>query len=51
VRELELIEIKPAYLYFHPLAYRAGIAYARLVMRFELLADLRANIIGVFEAV
>jgi SAM-dependent methyltransferase len=50
VRELELFEIKPAYLFFHPIAYRAGIAYERLVHRFDALKDLRSVIIGVFEA-
>jgi SAM-dependent methyltransferase len=50
VRELELFEIKPAYLFFHPIAYRAGIGYERLVHRFDRLKDLRSVIIGVFEA-
>jgi len=50
VRELELFEIRPEYLFFHPMAYRAGIVYERLVRRFEQLKDLRSNIIGVFEA-
>lgn len=51
VRELALHEIKPSYLYFHPLAYRAGIAYAHLVERTDLLQDLRTNIFGVLQAV
>lgn len=51
VRELDLFELKPSYLFFHPIAYRAGIAYERVVQRFDHLKDLRANIIGVFEAV
>ena len=51
VRELELFEIKPAYLFFHPIAYRAGIAYERVVQRYGRLQDLRSVIIGVFEAV
>jgi SAM-dependent methyltransferase len=51
IRELELFEPKPAYLFFHPLAYRAGIAYERLVQRFDRLQSLRANLIGVLEAV
>jgi SAM-dependent methyltransferase len=51
VRELELFELKPSSLFFHPGAYRAGIAYQRLVDRFDRLKDLRSNIIGVFEAV
>jgi SAM-dependent methyltransferase len=50
VRELELFEIKPSYLFFHPIAYRAGIGYERVVQRFDRLKDLRSNIIGVFEA-
>lgn len=51
VQELELFEPKPAYLFFHPLAYRAGISYERLVSRFDRLKDLRANLIGVLQAV
>jgi SAM-dependent methyltransferase len=51
IAELDLFETKPAYLFFHPLAYRAGIAYERTVNRFRALQDLRCNIIGVFEAV
>ncbi len=51
VARLELFEPKPAYLFFHPLAYRAGIAYERLVSRHEALRDLRANLIGAFEAI
>jgi SAM-dependent methyltransferase len=50
VRELELFEIKPSYLFFHPVAYRAGIGYERVVRRFDRLKDLRSIIIGVFEA-
>jgi SAM-dependent methyltransferase len=49
--ELELFEPKPTYLFFHPLAYRAGIAYGRLVSRTERLRDLRANLIGTLRAV
>jgi SAM-dependent methyltransferase len=51
IRDLDLFEIKPSYLVFHPLAYRVGIGYERLVNRFDLLQGLRSNIIGVFEAV
>jgi SAM-dependent methyltransferase len=51
VADLELFEPKPAYLFFHPLAYRAGIAYERLVSRSERLSDLRANLIGSLLAV
>jgi SAM-dependent methyltransferase len=49
VVDLELFEPKPSYLFFHPLAYRAGIAYERLVSRREALGDLRCVIIGVLE--
>jgi SAM-dependent methyltransferase len=48
--ELELFEPKPAYLFFHPLAYRLGVAYERVVRRIDRLQGLRANIIGVLEA-
>jgi SAM-dependent methyltransferase len=51
VAELELFEPKPAYLFFDPLAYRAGIGYQRLVTRSERLRDLRANVLGVLQAV
>jgi SAM-dependent methyltransferase len=50
VAELDLFEPKPSYLFFHPLAYRGGIAYERLVSRIEALRDLRCVIIGVLEA-
>lgn len=50
VVDLELFEPKPSYLFFHPLAYRAGIAYERLVSRTEALRKLRCVIIGVLEA-
>lgn len=48
---LELIEPKPDYLFFHPLAYRAGIVYERLVNRSTRLADLRCVIVADLEAV
>jgi ubiquinone/menaquinone biosynthesis C-methylase UbiE len=51
ILELELFEPKPAYLFFHPLAYRLGISYERFVGRFDRLKDLRANLIGVLQAV
>ncbi|MBV8361658.1 MAG: hypothetical protein JO189_27540, partial [Deltaproteobacteria bacterium] len=43
---LRLVETKPAYLVFHPIAFYAGVAYERIVNRYELLAPLRANILG-----
>jgi SAM-dependent methyltransferase len=50
IRELSFHELKPNYLYFHPLAYRAGIAYVHLVEATERLRELRTNIFGVLEA-
>jgi SAM-dependent methyltransferase len=47
--ELELFEPKPAYLFFHPVAYRAGIAYERVVARHDWLSGLRCSLIGVLE--
>jgi SAM-dependent methyltransferase len=49
VVELEAFEPKPAYLFFHPWAYRAGIAYERLVRR-PWLRGFRANLIGALRA-
>jgi SAM-dependent methyltransferase len=49
--ELEMFEPKPAYLFFHPAAYRAGIAYERLVSRSDRFRDMRANLIGSLRAV
>jgi SAM-dependent methyltransferase len=48
---LEMIEPKPDYLFFHPLAYRVGIAYERLVDSTSRLADLRCVIVADLEAV
>jgi SAM-dependent methyltransferase len=48
--ELDLFETKPAYLYFHPWAYRAGIAYERLVNRSDALARFRVQLIADLEA-
>jgi SAM-dependent methyltransferase len=42
---LDVLETKPDYLSFHPLAYRAGILYERVVNRSPSLADLRVQII------
>ena len=50
VASIAQVEGKPAYLAWHPLAYLAGIAYERLVNRFELLATFRANLIVDLEA-
>jgi SAM-dependent methyltransferase len=51
VVSIDLIETKPDYLLFHPLAYRLGIAYERLVNRFEALARFRVQLIADLEAV
>jgi SAM-dependent methyltransferase len=46
VAELRLIEPKPDYLTFHPLAYRAGIVYERIVNRWEDFRGIRCVIVG-----
>jgi SAM-dependent methyltransferase len=51
VHSLELLETRPIYLALHPLAYRAGIAYERLVNRFDALAPFRVNLLVDLEAV
>jgi SAM-dependent methyltransferase len=45
VDSLVLLEGRPSYLAWHPIAYRAGIVYERLVNRFGALARLRANLL------
>ena len=47
VERLERFETEPEYLAFHPLAYGVGVAYERLVNRFEALAGLRVNLVVV----
>jgi len=47
VERLERFETEPEYLAFHPLAYALGVAYERLVNRFETLAGLRVNLLAV----
>jgi SAM-dependent methyltransferase len=51
VRSLERLETKPTYLALHPAAYRVGIAYERLVNRFDALARFRVNLLVDLEAV
>jgi SAM-dependent methyltransferase len=51
VRSVELLETKPTYLALHPLAYRAGIVYERVVNRFASLARFRVNLLVDLEAV
>jgi SAM-dependent methyltransferase len=49
--DLELFETKPDYLYFHPWAYRAGVAYERLVNRVDALARFRVQLFADLEAI
>jgi SAM-dependent methyltransferase len=49
--EFVLLETKPDYLYFHPVAYRAGIAYERLVNRWPALERFRVQILADLVAV
>ncbi len=44
VERLDLFETEPEYLAFHPVAYAVGVAYERLVNRFDVLSGLRVNI-------
>jgi SAM-dependent methyltransferase len=48
--ELRMCEAEPSYLLFNQVAFLAGVAYERLVNRFEGLGGLRANIFGRLEA-
>ena len=48
---IELLETKPDYLYFSPIAYRAGIAYERAVNRWDALARFRVQLLADLEAV
>jgi SAM-dependent methyltransferase len=51
VASIELIETKPDYLFFNPVAYRAGIAYERVVNRWARLEGLRVQMLVDLEAV
>lgn len=51
VDSLQLLETKPTYLALHPSAYRVGIAYERLVNRYDALARFRVNLLVDLEAV
>ena len=51
VVSIELLETKPDYLYFSPIAYRAGIAYERAVNRWDALARFRVQLLADLEAV
>jgi len=49
ITALRLFETPPVYLAFHPLAFALGVAYERLVNRFEALATLRVNLLAVLR--
>jgi SAM-dependent methyltransferase len=49
VAVLRLFETPPVYLAFHPLAFTVGVAYERLVSRFDVLAPLRVNLLAVLR--
>jgi ubiquinone/menaquinone biosynthesis C-methylase UbiE len=51
VASLDLLETKPGYLTLHPLAYRLGVAYERLVNRFDALSRFRVTLLVDLEAV
>jgi SAM-dependent methyltransferase len=51
VERMQLVEPRPTYLDFHPLAYLLGIGYARLVSASERLRDLRCDIVAELRAV
>lgn len=48
--ELHAVETKPDYLFFHPAAYRVGVAYQRVVDRSERLAWLRVQLLVAMRA-
>jgi SAM-dependent methyltransferase len=48
--ELRSLETKPDYLFFHPLAYRAGVVYQRTVDRWPWLAGLRVQLMIAMRA-
>ncbi len=47
--EMKLVEAEPSYLVFNPIAFRIGVAYERLVNRYDSLQCLRSNIFGRLE--
>ncbi len=49
VVELRTLESKPNYLVFSRLAYLVGVAYERIVNRFNILSPLRVNIFGLLR--
>jgi SAM-dependent methyltransferase len=51
IERLQLVEPRPSYLEFHPLAYLAGVAYARVVSSSQHLRDLRCDIVAELRAI
>jgi SAM-dependent methyltransferase len=51
VVSIEMIETKPDYLFFNQIAYRVGIAYERVVNRWDWLGGLRVQMLVDLEAV
>ncbi|QQS35701.1 MAG: methyltransferase domain-containing protein [Ignavibacteriales bacterium] len=47
--EIKLIETEPMYLKFHIVPFLIGVAYERIVNRYNILSFLRVNILGRFE--
>jgi SAM-dependent methyltransferase len=48
--EFAALETKPDYLFFHPIAYRLGVAYERLVNRSDRWAPLRVQLLLALRA-
>ena len=46
---IEMLEATPTLLSFSPITYLAGIAYERMVNRFEFLSGFRSAILGIFR--
>jgi SAM-dependent methyltransferase len=51
VIRVDVLETKPDYLYFHPIAYRLGIVYERIVNRWPALTRFRVQIIADLQAI
>ncbi len=44
--ELRFVEAEPSYFMFHAIPFMLGVAYERLVNRFDILSGIRVNIFG-----
>ena len=51
IDRFDILETKPDYLAFHPMAYQAGILYERIVNRWPRLTPFRVQIIADMQAV